>query len=88
MAVLNREAPHAVVLDMALTSVGGVASLLELRESRLHTGLPVLALTHPGLNETEREMVRELATVHADGEHAARELARLLEASFHTSPSE
>lgn len=88
MTVLNREAPHAVVLDMALTSMDGVASLLELRESRLHTGLPVLALTHPGLYEKEREMVRELATVHAPGEHAARELAKLLEASFHTSAPE
>ena len=88
MTVLNREAPHAVVLDMALTSMDGVASLLELRESRLHTGLPVLALTHPGLYEREREMVHELATVHAPGEHAARELVKLLEASFHTSASE
>ena len=87
LTVLGREAPDAVVLDMALPGIQGVSALLEVRESRLHTGLPVLAVTSPNLNEKEREMVGELATVFAPREHAGLELAKLLEASFHTSKS-
>ena len=88
MAVLGHEAPDAVVLDMSLSGMHGVASLLELRESRQHTGLPVLVLTHPGLNEKEREMVGELATVYATADESAPKLAKLLEASFQTSEAE
>lgn len=85
IAVLGQESPDGVVLDMALPSTGGVSSLLKLRESRLHTGLPVFALTHPDLSEKEQHMVRELATLFAPGDEAARGLAKMLEASFHTS---
>ena len=88
LTVLGQEAPDAVVLDMALPGIHGVAALLEVRESRLHTGLPVLAVTSPNLDEKEREMVGELATVFAPREQAGPELAKLLEASFHTSTSE
>ena len=85
IAVLGQESPDGVVLDMALPSTGGVSSLLKLRESRLHTGLPVFALTHPDLSEKEQHMVRELATLFAPGDEAARGLAKMLEASFQTS---
>ena len=88
LTVLGQEAPDAVVLDMALPGIHGVAALLEVRESRLHTGLPVLAVTSPDLNEQERDMVRELATVFAPRDQAGPQLAKLLEASFHTSTSE
>ncbi len=80
--LLGQEAPDAVVLDMELSAAHGVASLLELREDRLHTGLPVLVLTHDGLNEKEREIIRELATVHAPTAKAGESLARLLDVSF------
>jgi CheY-like chemotaxis protein len=82
MTLLAHESPDAVVLDLATPGMHGVASLLELREDRVHTGLPVLAVTHPGLNDKEREMVSELATVFAIPEQAGPVLERLLEASF------
>ncbi len=82
MSILAREAPDAVVLDLGLERINGVAELLSLREDRLHTGLPVLAVTHDGLNEKERTLVDELATVHAGDDTACDMLARLLDASF------
>lgn len=82
LAVLSREAPDAVVMDLALPSLHGVASLLELRADRVHTGLPVLVLTHDRLNDKEREIVTELATVHVDHAGAEDALRRLLDASF------
>ncbi len=82
LAVLGQEAPDAVVLDLANAELHGVAALLELRDDRVHTGLPVLVLTHDGLNEKEREIVEELATVHTSGGEAAVALTKLLEASF------
>jgi PAS domain S-box-containing protein len=80
--VLAREGPDAVVLDLAMPDMHGVAALLELRDDRLHTGLPVLAITHEGLNHKEREIVHEMATLHADRSEAPHMLARLLDASF------
>ena len=82
LAVLGQEAPDAVVLDLANSGLHGVAALLELRDDRVHTGLPVLVLTHDGLNETEQEIVEELATVHTSGGEATIALTKLLEASF------
>jgi PAS domain S-box-containing protein len=79
---LATEAPDAVVLDLALPGLHGVASLLELREDRVHTGLPVLVISRDGLNEKEREIIRELATVAADPSQAGERLATLLDASF------
>jgi DNA-binding response OmpR family regulator len=89
MAVVAKEAPDAVVLDLSLEEMHGVAGLLELRDNRLHTGLPVMVVTHPGLNEKEREMVQELATLHSDPLEAADKLGRLLDVSFPlASPAE
>jgi len=82
IAVLGREAPDAVVMDLSLPSLQGVAALLELRADRVHTGLPVLALTHDGLNDKEREIVNELATLHSAPDRACETLQRLLAASF------
>lgn len=82
MKALGREQPDAVVLDLALKSMHGVAELLELRADRMHTGLPVLVLTHDGLNAKEREIVEELATVHAPNAGAAPVLGQLLDVSF------
>jgi CheY-like chemotaxis protein len=82
MEVVRSNAPDALVLDVGLPSSQGVVSLLELREDRLHTGLPVLVLTPAGLNEKEREVVDDLATVHARPDAAADALTRLLDAVF------
>lgn len=82
MSVVAKEAPDAVVLDLSLEEMHGVAGLLELRDDRLHTGLPVMAVTHPRLNEKERETVQELATLHSDPLEAADKLGRLLDVSF------
>jgi DNA-binding response OmpR family regulator len=82
LSILGHEAPDAAVLDLALPDIHGVATLLELRDDRAHTGLPVLVLTHGGLNEKEREIVRELATVHAVPARSAEALEYLLDASF------
>ncbi|MEM7415491.1 MAG: response regulator [Gemmatimonadota bacterium] len=82
MSIVGRQAPDAVVLDLTLPDLHGVAELLALRDDRLHTGLPVLVVTHDGLNEKEQELVRELATVHAGAEDAPAMLAKLLDASF------
>jgi len=82
MTVVGQEAPDAVVIDLSLPGLHGVAALLELRDDRLHTGLPVLVVTHEGLNERERQVVIDLATVHADPLRAPAELEKLLEASF------
>ncbi|MDX1646641.1 MAG: PAS domain S-box protein [Longimicrobiales bacterium] len=80
--ILGQEAPDAVVLDMDLPGHQALSSLLELREDRVHTGLPVLVLTHDGMTEKEREIVRELATLHAPGESPDAALANMLEISF------
>lgn len=82
MTIVGRQAPDAVVLDLSLPDLHGVAELLALRDDRLHTGLPVLAITNDTLNATEQELVRELATVHAEASDAPAMLAKLLDASF------
>ncbi len=82
MEALRREAPDAVVMDLRVPGLHGVAALLELRDDRIHTGLPVLAVTHPGLNAKELEIVGELATVHAYAHGAAAQLEKLLDVSF------
>ena len=82
LAVLGKEAPDAVVLDLALPGMHGGASLLELRDDRLHTGLPVLVLTNPALNEKEREIVQDMATLHSGSSDAEAVLATLLDAWF------
>jgi len=79
---LAREAPDAVVLDMALPDLHGVAALLALRGDRLHTGLPVLVVHRDGLNPKEREIIRELATLPSEPAEAPEKLAHLLDASF------
>jgi len=80
--LLRSEAPDALVLDMTSPGVAGVASLLELREDRVHTGLPVLVVTHDELNDKELALVHELATVHAPGPRCGRALAEMLDISF------
>ena len=85
---LAREAPDAVVLDLSFPGLHGVASLLELREDRVHTGLPVLVVTRPGLNAKEQEIIKELATVAAEPANAGARLATLLDASFPTAEPE
>jgi PAS domain S-box-containing protein len=82
LGILSQEAPDAVVLDLAVADMHGVAALLELRDDRVHTGLPVLVITHDRLNEKEREIVAELATVRARPSDADAALERLLEVSF------
>ena len=82
VTVLGKEAPDAVVLDLALPGLQGVAALLKLRDDRLHTGLPVMVITHEDLNDKEREIVHEMATVHAGAAEASATLRRLLDASF------
>jgi len=82
VTVLGKEAPDAVVLDLALPGLHGVAALLELRDDRLHTGLPVMVITHEDLNDKEREIVHEMATLHAGAREAPATLRRLLDASF------
>jgi PAS domain S-box-containing protein len=82
MATLAREAPDAVVLDLADPRTNMLAELLHLRDDRVQTGLPVLVMTHPELNDQERTIVTELATVHAPATDSARALERLLDASF------
>ena len=79
---IGRHAPDAVVLDLALSATQGVASLVELRDHRLHTGLPVLVLTHDGLSDEERDIVEKLATVHSGREESSTALVHLLEAVF------
>jgi hypothetical protein len=56
--------------------------LLEVRDDRVHTGLPILVVTHDDLNEKERQIVTELATVRARPSEAPAALERLLEVSF------
>lgn len=80
--ILSHEAPDAVVLDMDRSASHGADSLLELREDRLHTGLPVLVLTYDGMSDEEREMVAELATVHVPAADAEAALVRMLDVSF------
>jgi PAS domain S-box-containing protein len=82
VGALGRESPDAVVLDMAMPGLHGVAALLELREDRVHTGLPVLVVNRDDLNEKEREIIRELATMRSEPADAPEKLAHLLDASF------
>ena len=88
MVALAREAPDAVVMDLSMPGLHGVAELLQLRDDRALTGLPVLALTHPGLNEKERELVQELATIHTDPSAGPAELEKLLDVSFAAAEAE
>lgn len=80
--ILGQEAPDAVVLDMDLPDGHGVASLQELREDRVHTGLPVLVLTNEGMSDEDRAIIGDLATVHAPAGACAEALARMLDVSF------
>ena len=82
MSILGHEAPDAVVLDLDRPDVSGISAILELRDDRIHTGLPVLVLTPSGLDEREREIVGELATVHSEHGKSADALRHLLDASF------
>jgi CheY-like chemotaxis protein len=82
LQVLEREAPDALVLDLSTPGLHSVATLLEVRDDRVHTGLPILVVTHDDLNEKEREIVTELATVRARPSEAPAALERLLEVSF------
>ncbi len=79
---IGRHAPDAVVLDLALPSVGRVRSLLELRGDRLYTGLPVMVVTANGLDPREQGLVHDLATVHAERDGSLEALTRLLDAVF------
>jgi PAS domain S-box-containing protein len=88
MVALAREAPDAVVMDLSMPGLHGVAELLQLRDDRALTGLPVLALTHPGLNAKERELVGELATIHADPSAGPAQLEKLLDVSFAAAEAE
>jgi PAS domain S-box-containing protein len=80
--------PDAVVLDLGVEALHGVASLLELRADRLHTGLPALVVTHGALDEKERDVIADLATAYADLTDAPAALKELLELSFPLPPSE
>jgi len=82
MEAVRRNAPDALILDVGLPAAQGVVSLLELREDRLHTGLPILVLTGDRLNDKERDLVNDLATVHAGHDEAGEALTRLLDAVF------
>ena len=82
LQVLEREAPDALVLDLSTPELHSVATLLEVRDDRVHTGLPILVVTPDDLSEKEREMVTELATVRARPSEAPAALERLLEVSF------
>ena len=82
LEAIRKHQPDAAVLDLSAPGVRGVATLLELRDDRLLTGLPVLALGRADLDESEREIVGELATLQADRAGAALALARLLDAVF------
>jgi CheY-like chemotaxis protein len=80
--ILGQEAPDAVVLDMDLPGGHGMASLRELREDRVHTGLPVLVLTNQGMADEDQGIIRELATVHVPGGDGPEALAKMLDVSF------
>jgi len=88
LSLIEKETPDAVVLDLGAPGIQGGATLLAIRDSRLHTGLPVLAVTTPALSDHDREMVRELSTVFAPRDGASDALAKLLEASFHVTTSD
>ena len=88
LSLIEKETPDAVVLDLGAPGIRGGATLLAIRDSRLHTGLPVLAVTTPALSDHDREMVRELSTVFAPRDGASDALAKLLEASFHVTTSD
>ncbi len=82
LAAVGREAPDAVVLDLGLPSAQGVAGLLELREDRVHTGIPLLTVVPTSFNPRQLEIVKELSTVYGGVSQAEQELTRLLDATF------
>jgi CheY-like chemotaxis protein len=84
---IRRHQPDAAVVDLSLPDARGVATLLELRDDRLLTGLPVLVVTHDGLNAKEHEIVGELATVFASADSATHAFTRLLDAVFPLVPA-
>ena len=79
---LSREAPDVVVIDLAAADLDGVAALRDLREDRVHTGLPALVVTNDSLDERQRTTIDELATVQAGRAEAPEALRSLLELSF------
>jgi len=82
MARIRQLGPDAVVMDLEVDGLPGLPSLLELRADRLHTGLPALVVTHGALNEKERQIIGDLATLHTDLAGAPEALRKLLVASF------
>jgi PAS domain S-box-containing protein len=82
MHAIRRHAPDAVVLDLAVPAAQGVTALLELRDDRLHTGLPVMVIADDRLDPKDLAIVRDLATVHSDPAGAITAVTRLLDAVF------
>jgi PAS domain S-box-containing protein len=80
---VGRDAPDAVILDLTLPVMDGMAFLDRLRANPYHRGLPVIVVTGRELTPEERDQLAEKASgVVAKGEGAGERLKELLAAHF------
>jgi CheY-like chemotaxis protein len=81
LRAVEEEAPDAVILDLIMPVMDGVAFLDRLREDPYHTGLPVIVLTGKDLTDEELHYLDEKATtVMAKGEGVHERLREVLSA--------
>jgi signal transduction histidine kinase/DNA-binding response OmpR family regulator len=81
LRAVEEEAPDAVILDLIMPVMDGVAFLDRLREDPYHTGLPVIVLTGKDLSDEELHYLDEKATtVMAKGEGVHERLREVLSA--------
>ena len=59
---VRSEAPDAVILDLSMPDMDGMAFLKELRSNPLHSGLPVIVLTGKVLSRTELKELGDMAS--------------------------
>ncbi|MEJ2206245.1 MAG: response regulator [Gemmatimonadota bacterium] len=83
LEAVRREAPDAVLLDMGMPVMDGLAFLSRLRTNPSYSGLPVLVLAEGPLTERERaELAEKASGVIPKGQGMARELREALESLF------
>ena len=82
LEVVQVEAPDAMLLDPAGSGMDGLGLLTELRENRLHMGLPVVVLAGDNHSEEELRQLDDLANVMIPKSEAGERLDGVLEVVF------
>jgi PAS domain S-box-containing protein len=89
LEAVGAEAPDAVLLDLAMPGMDGIAFLRALRANPLYSGLPVIVLTSRELTGDEELILEDMASgVLAKGEGIELRLREVLGSMFTLLPPE